>query len=404
MAAGATDVDLSPLFAPLTVNGLTLPNRFVMPGMQRGWGDDGRVSDRMIDYYVQRVRGGAGLVITEGLVVDHPAAALGVGELRLDPGTSDGWARCAEAIKAAGGATFMQFWHPGAVRTEDHDPAVPPLSPSGRFAGRPHGRAATKQDLDDLAGAWVTAAVTAQAIGFDGVELHMAHGFLLHQFLWRETNRRTDGWGGDAMADRARFPARVLRDVRRAVGPDFVISCRISQWAESDYDARVARTPQELAELVAVLDAGGTDLFHMSTRYFQRPEWPERDSRGLAGWVKSMTTKPVVTVGSLGLDIDMMSTLFTERPEGHPLEAGLRELVARYERGEFDLVAVGRSMIGDPRFVEKLRAGRLDEIRPFTRADLADHLAGLEGHELPDEIRSQAQDAARAGGRASHPI
>lgn len=389
-------VDLTPLFEPLDLNVVTLPNRFVMPGMQRGWGVEGQVSEQTIEYYCERVRGGTGLIITEGVIVDHPAADLGVGELQLTAETRDGWARCAEAVKAEGGNFLMQLWHPGAVRMEGQgrDPSVLPLSPSGIFAGKPRGREATAADLDDLAEAWVAAALVAQEIGFDGVEVHMAHGYLLHQFLWHEMNSRDDGHGGERMADRARFPSRVVRAIREAVGPHFVISCRISQWAEWDYDAKPARDPEELGELVQILDSDGADLFHMSTRYFHNPEWPERDGRSLAGWVSSMTEKPVVTVGSVGLDVDLMQTLYSDKEEHQTMESSIEELAARHAAGEFDLVAVGRSIIGDPEFVNKLAAGEVAAIRPFTRADLADILP--EDHDIPDEIRRLAQETADA--------
>jgi 2,4-dienoyl-CoA reductase-like NADH-dependent reductase (Old Yellow Enzyme family) len=391
-------VDLTRLFEPLELNGLTLPNRFVMPGMQRGWGVEGQVSRQTIEYYCERVRGGTGLVITEGVVIDHPAADLGVGELQLMPATRDGWARCADAVKGEGGNFLMQLWHPGAVRMEGQgrDPSVEPLSPSGIFAGKPRGRQATATDLDDLAAAWVTAALLAQEIGFDGVEVHMAHGYLLHQFLWHEMNSRDDGHGGEQMTDRVRFPSRVLHAIRDAVGPDFVVSCRISQWAEWDYDAKLARSPEELRELVETLEADGADLFHMSTRYFHNPEWPDRDGRGLAGWVSSMTQVPVVTVGSVGLDVDLMQTLYSDKEERQTLGSSLEELTARFDAGEFDLVAVGRSIIGDPEFVNKLAAGRIEEIRPFTRADLADILPDADGHDIPDEIRNLARQTADA--------
>jgi 2,4-dienoyl-CoA reductase-like NADH-dependent reductase (Old Yellow Enzyme family) len=276
------------------------------------------------------------------------------------------------------------------------NPEVATISPSGIFAGKPRGRAITEQDLEDLEAAWVTAASTAQEIGFDGVELHMAHGYLLHQFLWHEMNRREDGYGGDEMAHRVRFPERVLRSVRAAVGPDFAISCRISQWAEWDYDAKIARTPDELRELIRTLEAAGADMFHMSTRYFHNPEWPEHGPQGLAGWVKTLTSLPVVTVGSVGLNVDLMQTLYSDKDEQQTLESSLQELVARFARSEFDLVAVGRSIIGDPEFVNKVGDGRLNEIRPFTRADLFDVLGGLDGHDVPEEITRLAQDTANA--------
>ena len=391
-------IDVSPLFEPLTINELTLPNRFVMPAMQRGWGIEGQVSDKTINYYRERAEGGTGLIITESLGVDHPAASLEIGELHLNKSTRDAWARCVETVKGAGGNFLLQLWHPGAVRQEGQGlrPDVPPISPSGVFAGKPRGQAATAQDLEDLTAAWVNAAVDAKEMGADGVEIHMAHGYLLHQFLWHESNMREDGYGGEAMADRVRFPAQVVASVRNAVGPRFAISCRISQWAQWDYDAKLARTPDELRTMITTLREAGADVFHMSQRYFQKPEWPD-SPLSLAGWVKSVTDAPVITVGSVGLNVDLMQTLYSEREEQNTLASSLDELLARFRAGEFDLVAVGRSIIADPEFVNKVGEGRLEDVRPFTRRDIADVLDGIGEDDVPEEIRDlvkQEVDAA----------
>jgi 2,4-dienoyl-CoA reductase-like NADH-dependent reductase (Old Yellow Enzyme family) len=138
-------------------------------------------------------------------------------------------------------------------------------------------------------------------------------------------------------------------------------------------------------------------MINVSTRYFHNPEWPQHDERSLAGWVKSIAKKPVATVGSVGLDVDLMQTLYSDKQEQQTLQTSLTELVSRFSDGEFDLVAVGRSIIGDPAFVNKVRDGRFDEIRPFTRADLSDVLHGLDGDDVPEEILRLAQATADAG-------
>jgi 2,4-dienoyl-CoA reductase-like NADH-dependent reductase (Old Yellow Enzyme family) len=389
------ELDASPLFTPLQVNGLTLPNRFVMPAMQRAWGVDGQVSDRTIEYYCERVRGGVGLLITEGVLIDDPAATLEVGELWITERTRDGWARCVDAVKGAGGNFLAQLWHTGPFRLDGQGlyPDIPPIGPSGTFAGKPRGRMATYDDIARITEAYATAAVLAQEIGFDGVEIHMAHGYLLHQFLWHESNLRDDQYGGDAMEGRVRFPAEVVAAIRQATGPDFVIGCRLSQWCEFDYGAQVARTPEELEVLISTLRAAGSDLFHMSARYFENAEWPG-DPRSISGWVKSMTDAAVITVGSVGLNVDLFQSIYSQRREEQTIHSSLAELLPRFRRGEFDLVAVGRSLIGDPDFVDKVRDGRLDDIRPFTRADLADILEDLDETDVPEEVMALARQEA----------
>lgn len=368
--------------------------------MQRGWAENDGMSDQTIGYYLDRVNGGMGLLISEGVIIDHDAGYVDIGEMHMRPDTYDGWARLGEVIKGAGGHFLLQLWHPGAVRMDGQGryPDIAPISPSGIFNGEPRGRAITEQDLEDLTAGWVAGAVAAQEAGLDGVEIHMAHGYLLHQFLWHEMNRRTDGLGGDGMADRLKFPLRVLQAVRAAVKPDFIISCRVSQWAEWDYDAKIARTPEELETLIRALDAGGADMLHMSTRYFHNPEWPDlHPTRTLSGWVKEFTDLPVVTVGSVGMNVDLMQTLYSDRDELQTIESSVAELLPLFEDGQFDLVAVGRASIGDPELVTKIRDGRFDEIRPFTRADIFDIAGDLDDHGVPEEILKLAQQAADSG-------
>ena len=131
-------------------------------------------------------------------------------------------------------------------------------------------------ELADVAQAYATAAANARAAGFDAVELHGAHGYLLDEFLWERTNRRTDGYGG-SLAARTRFPADVVAAVRAAVGPDFPILYRFSQWKTHQYDARIAETPAELEAILTPLIDAGVDVLHPSTRRHYLPAFPDSD-------------------------------------------------------------------------------------------------------------------------------
>jgi 2,4-dienoyl-CoA reductase-like NADH-dependent reductase (Old Yellow Enzyme family) len=373
--------DRSSLFRPLTIRGMTLANRFVMPGMQRGWCRGGMPDDRMVEYYRARAAGGISLVITEACAVDHPAATRGPYYGRVVPSTLPGWRRCVDAVHAAGGKMFIQLWHEGAIRKEavdGPDAGVRTLSPSGLVTtGRHNGLAATRRDLDDIRGAFARAALAARSVGADGVEIHACHGYLLDQFLWSETNRRTDGYGGDSILARVRFPAEVVAAVREAVGQDFAISFRLSQWKEIDFDAKIVRSPEELAAMLGILREAGVDLFHVSTRRFWRPEWPGSDL-GLAGWARKLGNVPVITVGSVGLQLDVMES-FAGMEAAPEVEKGIRELARRMQNDEFDLIALGRSSISDPEWVRKVREGRYGEIRTFKK----DHLGIQEFDNMP---------------------
>jgi 2,4-dienoyl-CoA reductase-like NADH-dependent reductase (Old Yellow Enzyme family) len=367
-----TALEVSPLFRPFPLKGITLPNRFVMPGMQRGWCRDGKPLPQMADYYRRRVEGGISLVISEACAIDHPSATAQTPAAWITASTGDAWARCVEAVHGAGGHMLIQLWHEGAIRKDGASGLLgegPTLSPSGLIRpGRSNGRAATLSDLAELTAAYVRSALVAQRAGADGVEIHGAHGYFLDQFLWGQTNRREDGYGGDDIRARIRFPAEIARAIREAVGSEFILSFRFSQWKEVDYNAKIVETPDELRLMLSAMQSAGIDVFHASTRRFFMPEWPG-SNLGFAGWCKSLTDVPVIAVGSVGLDVDVMDNLFGKeaRPTG---EEGLRELVRRFENGEFDLVSVGRSVIGDPQWVRKVQERRYADIRPFSKDDL----------------------------------
>jgi 2,4-dienoyl-CoA reductase-like NADH-dependent reductase (Old Yellow Enzyme family) len=219
----------------------------------------------------------------------------------------------------------------------------------------------TAQEMEEIKLAYVQAAVIAKGLGADGVEVHGAHGYLLDQFLWAETNRRTDGYGGYAIADRVRFPAEVVAAIRQAVGPYFPISFRFSQWKEIDFEAKIVNSPEELSVMLAALRDAGVDLFNASARRFQRPEWPDSDL-GLAGWTKALTGAPVIAVGSVGLTTDLASELWQGAETEPETAVSLGLLLERFAREEFDLVAVGRAHLADPSWVTKVRDGRYEEI------------------------------------------
>jgi 2,4-dienoyl-CoA reductase-like NADH-dependent reductase (Old Yellow Enzyme family) len=352
---------IEPLFEPLAIKGLQLPNRFVLPAMQRGWCKDGIPDADLAEYYAARVAGGAGLIISEALAIDHPSATGQRVAAQIAPHTLDAWRRIVGRVKDANGNMFLQLFHEGALRPE----GLPgTLSPSGlAWEERRNGEAASRAELDAIRDAYVRAASNAKSIGADGVEIHAAHGFLLDQFFWHETNVRDDGLGGPKLGDRIGYPVEVIRAVREEVGPDFVIGWRFSQWKEVDFGAKLFSTPGELQFAINACEDAGVDLFHASTRRFYQPEWPDSDL-GLAGWTTRVGRSPVITVGSVGI----RDLLFGEpgEPDGLDLLASLGELARRFTRGDFALVAVGRGMIADPDWVNKLRNGDVANILPLT--------------------------------------
>lgn len=280
------------LSRPVTLNGLTVPNRIAMAPMTRMFSPGGVPGEDVRAYYASRAAAGVGLIVTEGTYVGHESAGQSDrvprfhGEDQLA-----GWAKVAAAVHEAGGTIVPQLWHIGMVRKQGEAPYAdaPAVGPSGiRVDGTEGtGKAMTRADLDEVIGAFADAAAQAERIGFDGVELHGAHGYLLDQFLWERTNRRTDAYGGDAVA-RTKFAAEIVAAVRERVAADFPVIFRYSQWKQEAYDARLAQTPEELEAILTPLAAAGVDAFHASTRRYWLPEF-EGSDLNLAGWTKKLT-------------------------------------------------------------------------------------------------------------------
>jgi len=356
------------LFKPFDLQNLVLPNRIVMAPMTRSKSPDGIPGPDVAAYYRRRAEGGVGLIVTEGTYVPHPAAGSYpdvphfYGEQSLA-----GWKRVVDEVHQAGGKIFPQLWHVGLTPAADGKIRPGAIGPSGLAnRGVKITEPMTQQDIDNVVRAFGEAALSAQQLGFDGVEIHGAHGYLLDQFFWDGTNQRTDGYGGDLVA-RTRFAVEVIREIRSKVGPEFPICLRYSQWKQQDYDTKLAQNPGELERFLAPLTAAGVDLYHCSQRRFWEPEF-EGSTLNLAGWTTKLTGKPTVTVGSITLNQDVTRTFTTAESAA---ATGIDELLERLEREEFDLVAIGRSLIVNPAWPQIIQRGALDELLPYQRDVLA---------------------------------
>jgi 2,4-dienoyl-CoA reductase-like NADH-dependent reductase (Old Yellow Enzyme family) len=213
-------------------------------------------------------------------------------------------------------------------------------------------------DITGIVGAFADAARIAYEIGFDGVEVHAAHGYLVDEFLWPGSNRRHDRYGGSP-ANRARLAAEIVAAIRARTDPGFPILVRFSQFKERDYRARIAETPAELAELLDPIVQAGADVLHASQRRFWEPAFPG-SPLNLAGWAKRLTGLPSITVGSVGLTRASLSDV--DGP------GSLAALAERQQRGEFDLVAIGRALLANPDLVARLGAGALTGMQDFRKA------------------------------------
>ena len=375
-----TPVQTDVLFTPLTIRNLTLPNRIVMSPMTRYFSPGGVPGEDVAAYYRRRAEGGAGLVVTEGVGVDHPSAVDDPtiphmhGQAALA-----GWRRVVAEVHAAGGRIFPQLWHQGPLRDPARSlrPDLIGSRPSGHW-GRPGHTSygddyvdamraptapMTTAEIKAVIAAFASAARNAMEAGFDGVALHAGHGYLIDSFLWAETNRRTDRYGGDA-ARRAAFGAEIVAAVRAEIG-NAPLMFRFSQHKQQDYGARLGQTPEELGALLKPLARAGVDLFDASGRHFDRPAF-EDSPLSLAGWARRLTGKPTVAIGGIGLGNGLGETL-SGSSETKPLDNldAVRDAIAR---GEFDLAGVGRAILNDPQWPQRVRTGQ--PALPFDRANL----------------------------------
>lgn len=364
--------DLDALFMPFAVGDLSLPNRIVMAPMTRSRSPGGIPGTDVADYYRRRAAAGVGLIITEGTAIDRPGA-LDDPNVPVFHGEAaiNSWRYVVQAVHAAGGKIMPQLWHVGATsgmrsRWAVNDPRIE--SPSGLNApDKPMGGAMRDSDIADTIAAYARAARLAEEVGFDGVEVHGAHGYLIDQFFWSGTNQRNDRYGGADLAARTRFAAEIVAAIRREVSREFPVSFRFSQFKQQDYGVKLAATPDALARWLGPLCDAGVDLLHASQRRFWEPEFDGSDLN-LAGWAQHLTGKPAITVGSVGLGGEFLANWQGEVAQPTSLD----KVLERLGRGEFALVAVGRALLSDPFWVEKIAHHRADELRPFAIEALQD--------------------------------
>ncbi len=372
-----------PLFEPITIGGLELRNRFVMAPMTRHYAPGGIPAEGVAAYYRRRAKGGVALIITEGAFPDHPVAHYDsdcpnfYGEECLNR-----WRRVVDEVHEAGGRIFVQLWHSGFARKayRAFNPDEVSVAPSGVLDGRipielwdmkykpgdglaRAARAMTQKDIDQVIESFAKATTVAKEIGFDGVNIHAGHGYLIDSFFWGATNHRKDRYGGDTVA-RTRFAVEMVEEMRRRVGPSFPLMLRYSQWKNADYKARMFNFPSELEQFLVPLVEAGIDILDASTRRFWEPEFPG-SHLNLAGWSKRLTGKPVMTIGSLGLSAEVSSSdVFSER-EFPVSDAHIDQLLERFNSHEFDLIGLGRALLANPDWPERIRLGDIHSMKSY---------------------------------------
>ncbi len=348
---------VAPLFEPVTIAGVEQRNRIVMAPMTRRKAPDNRVpSDEIAAYYERRAAGGVGFILTEGTHIEpeHAPDSENVPGIWNDE-QAEGWSKVIGRVHRAGGKIGCQLWHTGRLAMRPIAPsAIPAMDRQGNPRTTP--KEMTHADIDALVAHFAHAAKTAKQAGFDSVEIHGAHGYILDTFVSPEANQRSDAFGG-SFEQRIRVPLMVTEAVRAAVGPGYPVWYRFSQWRVDDAAALAYPDPQTLGTFVTALREAGVDVLHASTRDMTEPAF-ESDPKTLAGWTRELSGLPTVAVGSATLSGGMGDAGAMQTTDPAPLGEMIR-------RGEADLVAVGRALIGNPDWCPTVARGDWQRLTPY---------------------------------------
>lgn len=331
---------------------------------------EGVPTPEMTQYYRRRAAGEVGLIISEGTAIDSLHAYDTPTVPRFETKEQiTAWQEIVEAIHAEESAFAPQLWHCGRLAEDPIGPSdigAEERPPRSDDKPRVPVRAMTDADFRQVLTAFADAARHARAIHCDALEIHGAHGYLLDSFLDASTNHRTDEYCG-SLENRARFPLAVVRCVREAVGSDFPIIFRFSQWRIDDFESIKFKSADELEWWVNALEEAGVDILHVSARTATAAGFPEIDpTLTLAGWSRKLSGLPVIAVGkvsvTLGMDEAFGDAVDVVADPGPALDL--------IESAEVDLVAVGRALIPNPNWVPIVRDEGWRQLRPFDKAQL----------------------------------
>jgi len=338
------------LFSPVRIGSLELRNRIAMSPMTTDYATDEQLpSPRLVDYLEERARGGVGLVVLEASSVERRQREV-VHSLHFgDDSVVAPHRELVARVHAHGARVFPQLVHPGPDSMSpllDANPSVGPSVATSYLTGLPC-RELARDEIPGLVARFADAARRIRAAGYDGLELHAAHGYmLLGSFLSPLRNRRGDEYSGRTEDGRLRLVVEVVRAIKAATGPGFPLVLRISGHER----AQGGRPLGDTARIAPRLVAAGVDAFHVSggsiDRYVSQivtgSQWPDAHNAALAAAVRRAVDVPVMVVGRIH-------------------DPALAEEILR--RGDADLVMMGRPLLADPELPAKARAGRVREIR-----------------------------------------
>jgi 2,4-dienoyl-CoA reductase-like NADH-dependent reductase (Old Yellow Enzyme family)/thioredoxin reductase len=338
-------MDYQHLMTPITLGAMTAPNRLMMPAMSINFGvdDKGYVTDQLTAYFAERARGGTGLLLVGGGAVHPSGLELPQLPTLWEDGCIPALKQMTRAVKRAGGRFGMQLMHGG--RQSYHDQKVAPSAIPAPAVVKGVPKALTIEEIAELVAAFGDAARRCREAGFDFIEVHAAHGYLINQFLSPNSNRREDHYGG-AYENRIRFLLELIDEIRRKAGDDFPLGIRINgeDYIEGGWGLADAR------RLAPILEQTGVDYLHVSAGVYGATQLtipsmyvPEGCFIHLAAEIKQVVALPVVAVGRIKT-LEMADTVIS--------------------RGAADMVAMGRAHLADPQLARKAMDKAGPQVRP----------------------------------------
>ncbi len=340
------------LFEPSRIGTLELKNRIIMSSMLTCFAHGtGEPSPQMIDYYVERAKGGVGLIIVEGACFTYPLGVLTASRLRIDSENHvSKHFELVEAVHSYGAKIIIQFLHPGGKGRSIFSAGQQPVSPSGvGRVGLPPPRALATEEIEQLIQEVVAAADRAKRAGYDGVEINVGHGYLFHEFLSESTNLRTDTYGGSP-EKRARIITEAIKAIKAALGKNFIVISRFS--AEGGYTIQEGKIFSQLLEQAGIdaldVSGGGLEPFPLQTPETNPMDLPQGWLVPYAHAIKQVVKVPIITVSEIK-------------------EPQFAESVL--ETGRADFISLGRALLADPEWPKKAMEGKEAEIRKCISCD-----------------------------------
>jgi 2,4-dienoyl-CoA reductase-like NADH-dependent reductase (Old Yellow Enzyme family)/thioredoxin reductase len=343
--------NLNHLFSPVQIGAIRIKNRIAMAPMATDFAEgDGTVSERLIDYYEARARGGAGLIIMEVCTIDGASPYIPRTVGIWDDSFVTGLARLTDAVHAHGCRIIPQMAHPGPESLAPLFNGTQAVGPSPGIVNnltKMKSRGLGIEEVPDLVAQFGSAARRAREAGFDGIELHAAHSYmLLGSFMSALRNRRTDGYGG-GLSGRLRFPLEVIRAMREQAGEDFPLTMRIS--AEEQVPG--GRGLSETIYIARIFQEAGVQAFHVSSGVYPDLSWRVIPPTGTPYCINAEGAAAI----KKALDVPVMVV-------GRIVDPGMADDLLR--RGDADMVVLGRALLADPEWPSKAESGSWEDIAP----------------------------------------